>query len=157
MEIFLSTSGANQALTFVLSWYEEIDLKALQSLRSDSKWTSDPELIQSRKDTTSFMGSYVQTQYFIPGPVYSDDEEDEEEEDDHTEEDIDEEIEAETPKTGTSTAADATEEIAADRDVTDLLTRSTCRLQHSRQFPSHGLLLFGVWIWWGNSNEPGAT
>ena len=67
-------AGADQALTFVLSWYEAIDLNALKSLRSDSKWTSDPTLIQCRKEAASFMASYAQTQNLIPGPVYSDDE-----------------------------------------------------------------------------------
>ena len=80
----LARAGVDQALTFVLSWYESIDLRALQSLRSDSKWTSDPTLIQSRKEAAAFMANYAQTQYFIPGPVYSDGED--EEDDDEAEE-----------------------------------------------------------------------
>ena len=38
-------AGADEALTYVLSWYEGIDLDVLQTLRSNSKWTTDPELI----------------------------------------------------------------------------------------------------------------
>ena len=92
VEISSARAGADQALTFVLSWYESIDLRALQSLRSDSKWTSDPTLIQSRKEAASFMATYAQTQSLTPGPVYSDDEEDdvEEDEDDDEEEEADE-------------------------------------------------------------------
>ena len=106
-------AGADQALTFVLSWYETIDLNALKSLRSDSKWTSDPTLIQSRKEAASFMSSYAQTQTFIPGPVYSDDEDDDDEEDDE-EEEADEETEVETPDTATAAAADTAKSAAAD-------------------------------------------
>ena len=32
-------AGADQALTFVLSWYEDIDLNILRSLRAHSQWT----------------------------------------------------------------------------------------------------------------------
>ena len=74
----------------MLSWYESIELNALRSLCSDLKWTSDPQLIQSRGDAASFMASYTQTKSLIPGPVYSDDEEDdvEEDEDDDEEEEL---------------------------------------------------------------------
>ena len=64
-------AGADQALTFVLSWYESIDLEALKSLRSDSKWTSDPTLVQSREKAASFMATYAQTRNFIAGPIFT--------------------------------------------------------------------------------------
>ena len=35
-------AGADEALTFVLSWYEEINLDDLKAMRSDSKWMTDP-------------------------------------------------------------------------------------------------------------------
>ena len=54
-------AGADQALTFVLSWYESINLNVVRSLRQGSKWTSDPTLIESRKDAAKFMASYAPT------------------------------------------------------------------------------------------------
>ena len=41
--------GADEALMYVLSWYEGIDLDMLKTLRDGSKWTTDPELIRDRK------------------------------------------------------------------------------------------------------------
>ena len=38
-------AGADEALTFVLSWYEGINLDVLQTMRVDSKWMTDPELV----------------------------------------------------------------------------------------------------------------
>ena len=42
--------GADEALMYVLSWYEGIDLNVLKTLRDGSKWTSDPELIRCRQE-----------------------------------------------------------------------------------------------------------
>ena len=42
--------GADEALIFVLSWYENIDLNILQSTRAGSKWTTDPEHIRRRQE-----------------------------------------------------------------------------------------------------------
>jgi hypothetical protein len=36
---------ADEALSFVLSWYEGIDLDVLKTMRIGSKWTLEPELI----------------------------------------------------------------------------------------------------------------
>jgi hypothetical protein len=44
-------AGADEALSFVLSWYEGIDLDILKTMRIGSKWTSEPELIQKRQET----------------------------------------------------------------------------------------------------------
>ena len=104
-------AGADQALTFVLSWYEEIDLNVLQSLRSDSKWTSDSALIQRRKDAAFSMASYAETLNFIAGPVYSDGE-DEEDDDEATE--SDEETETEAQPTANVEATGTIEQAATD-------------------------------------------
>ena len=40
--------GVNEALMYVLSWYEGINLDALKTLRDGSKWTTDPDLIRRR-------------------------------------------------------------------------------------------------------------
>jgi hypothetical protein len=39
--------GANEALTYFLSWYEKADLETLRSVREGSMWTTDPELIRA--------------------------------------------------------------------------------------------------------------
>jgi hypothetical protein len=38
--------GADEALTYFLSWYEKVDLETLRSVREGSAWTTDPEFIQ---------------------------------------------------------------------------------------------------------------
>jgi hypothetical protein len=40
--------GANEALTYFLSWYEKVDLETLHSVREGSAWTTDPEFIRHR-------------------------------------------------------------------------------------------------------------
>jgi hypothetical protein len=40
--------GADEALTYFLSWYEKTDLETLRSVHEGSAWTTDPELIQHR-------------------------------------------------------------------------------------------------------------
>jgi hypothetical protein len=40
--------GANEALTYFLSWYEKVDLETLCSIHEGSTWTTDPEFIQRR-------------------------------------------------------------------------------------------------------------
>ena len=109
-------AGADQALTFVLSWYESINLDAVRSLRQGSKWTSDPTLIASRKEAASFMASYAPTRHFLPGPAYSEDEEDDEddEEGEDEEDDVDEEIEVEAPDTATAGATETAATGATD-------------------------------------------
>ncbi|XP_010229594.1 MAP7 domain-containing protein 1-like [Brachypodium distachyon] len=42
--------GANEALSFVLSWYDGINLDVLQSMRADSRYLMDPELVAKRKE-----------------------------------------------------------------------------------------------------------
>ena len=108
-------AGADQAMSFVLSWYEAIDLDILKSLRSNSKWTSDPTLVQSRKEAAYLMASYAPTQTFIPGPTYSDGEDDDEEDDE--EEETDEETEAEAPDTTTAAATDTAKSAEADTSL----------------------------------------
>jgi hypothetical protein len=39
--------GADEALTYFLSWYEKADLETLRSVREGSMWTTDPELIRA--------------------------------------------------------------------------------------------------------------
>ena len=86
--------GADKALIYVLSWYEGINLDALQAMRADSKWTTDPVLVQRRRDRAYSFIRHAPLHDFVAGPEYSDDEEEEWSDD---EEEIDEEINADTP------------------------------------------------------------
>jgi hypothetical protein len=40
--------GADEALTYFLSWYEKVDLEAPRIVREGSIWTTDPEHIRRR-------------------------------------------------------------------------------------------------------------
>jgi len=61
-------AGADEALSFVLSWYEGINLECLQSMRTGSKWTTNPELIQERQRRAYSIAQYTSTHIFIPDP-----------------------------------------------------------------------------------------
>ena len=80
-------AGADQALSFILSWYEGIDLQKVRVQRENSAWTTDPAKIQLRQDAAHYFASYSQPHQYVEGEVYSDDEdyaddlEDEEEDD----------------------------------------------------------------------------
>ena len=50
-------AGADQALHFVLSWYETIKLEKVQALREGSAWTSDPARVVERLGATDFMAN----------------------------------------------------------------------------------------------------
>ena len=95
--------GADEALTFILSWYEGINLDVLQTLRSGSKWTTDPELIQRRQERAYSFIRYAQIHNFIEGPEDSDDDEEDDEE-------VDEEVQNDTAP---SIAADIAATMAA--------------------------------------------
>jgi len=94
--------GADEALSFVLSWYEGIKLEALQTMRTGSKWTTDPDLIKRRQDTSYSFIPYANVYTFVEGP---DDGEENEEED---EEEVDADIEIDTaPYTDPSSSGPA--------------------------------------------------
>jgi superfamily I DNA/RNA helicase len=80
-------AGADEALAFVLSWYEGIKLETLQSMRTGSKWTTDPELIQQLKERAHSFVQYADIHNFIadlnePADEGEDDEDEENAEDD---------------------------------------------------------------------------
>ena len=41
-------AGAEEALMWVLSWFEDLDLEKLAALREGSPWIDDPELVKKR-------------------------------------------------------------------------------------------------------------
>jgi hypothetical protein len=42
--------GADEALTYFMSWNEKVDLNTLRSVCEGSMWTTDPELIRQRQE-----------------------------------------------------------------------------------------------------------
>ena len=115
--------GADEALTYVLSWYEGIDLDTLRTLRDGSKWTTDLDLIRRRQDVAHSLIQYAPVHSFVPGERVPQAEEIEEagEEEEEDEDDVDEEIQADSPPgTATGTAsAPATEATTKEPASTD--------------------------------------
>lgn len=77
--------GADEALSFALSWYDGINLDVLQTMRADSRYLSDPELVAKRRERAYSFIPYADVHKFVEGPPSDADteatEEDEEAED----------------------------------------------------------------------------
>ena len=98
-----------------MSWDEGINLDALQTMRADSKWTTDPKLVQRCWDRAYSFIRYATIHDFVAGPEYSDNEEKEWSDD---EEEVDEEIDADTPpEKAVGTPAGTMTETAAEARV----------------------------------------
>jgi predicted membrane-bound mannosyltransferase len=101
-------AGADAALRTVCSWYEDLDLDALHSLRGDAPTDTDPALTAKRRDRAYRIAEFAPTQIFIPPPPgirdeISDDEEEniEDEEDEETAEGEAPPERGEAPEAGT--------------------------------------------------------
>ena len=108
--------GADEALMYVLSWYEGINLDMLKTVRDGSKWTTDPELIRRHQELAHSLIQYAPVHSFVAGERVPQAEEiaDVDEGEDEDEEPVDEEIEADTPpETATGAAAESTAEEAS--------------------------------------------
>jgi hypothetical protein len=57
--------GADEALTYFLSWYEKVDLETLRSVHEGSVWTTDPEFVRRRKELAHSYVDYTDTEAFI--------------------------------------------------------------------------------------------
>jgi hypothetical protein len=57
--------GADEALTYFLSWYEKADLETLRSVREGSVWTTDPEYIRHRQELAHSYVDYADTEAFV--------------------------------------------------------------------------------------------
>jgi hypothetical protein len=57
--------GADEALTYFLSWYEKADLETLRSMPEGSAWTTDPELIRRRQELAHSYMDYANTEVFV--------------------------------------------------------------------------------------------
>jgi hypothetical protein len=77
-------AGADTALRFSFSWYDDLDLDALHGMRGDAPTDKIPEKTAARRDRAYLIASYASTSTFIPPPAdlaeeFTDDEEEEEE------------------------------------------------------------------------------
>jgi hypothetical protein len=57
--------GADEALTYFLSWYEKVDLETLRTVREGSIWTMDPEHIRRRQELAHSYVDYADTESFV--------------------------------------------------------------------------------------------
>ena len=76
-------AGADAALRVACSWYDDLDLDALHSMRADAPTNTDPAKTAKRRDRAYRIAQFTSTSTFIPPPADTADEisEDEEEED----------------------------------------------------------------------------
>ena len=59
--------GADEALMYVLSWYEGINLDMLKTLCDGSKWITDPELVRRRQELAQSLIQYAPVHSFVAG------------------------------------------------------------------------------------------
>jgi hypothetical protein len=57
--------GADEALTYFLSWYKKADLETLRTVREGSIWTTDPEHIRRRRELAHSYVDYADTDAFV--------------------------------------------------------------------------------------------
>jgi hypothetical protein len=99
--------GADEALTYFLSWYEKVDLETLCSVREGSMWTTDPELIQRRQELAHSYVDFADTEAFVRDirePEKKDDDEDAEGSDSSQDEEEAEDADTEAPEQGSTPA-----------------------------------------------------
>ncbi|KAM0883495.1 hypothetical protein ACQ4PT_031599 [Festuca glaucescens] len=121
-------AGADMALQFILSWYEEIDFNSISTLRVGSHILEDPAIKLKCQAKAYELASYAPVHNFIPDP--EDDKEDEAKEGaegaeegsegstEDSDEEVDEELEAEAPPSKkTKTIEPTSEEPASSSNV----------------------------------------
>jgi hypothetical protein len=57
--------GADEALTYLLSWYEKADLETLRTVREGSIWTTDLDHIRRRQELAHSYVDYADTKAFV--------------------------------------------------------------------------------------------
>ena len=72
--------GADEAMTFVMSWYEDVKLESLQTVRANGQYVTDPELIKKRQERAYSFVPYGNIHEFRDNP-YAAESEDEDEAD----------------------------------------------------------------------------
>lgn len=65
-------AGADWALSFVLSLYEEINIDTVRALRTSSPWLNDPKFIKRWQAAADYFADYAVTKYLFAGRVYDD-------------------------------------------------------------------------------------
>jgi hypothetical protein len=72
--------GADEALTYFLSWYEKANLETLRTVREGSIWTTDPDHIRRRQELAHSYVDYADTKAFVRDIRDSSQDEEEDEE-----------------------------------------------------------------------------
>jgi hypothetical protein len=57
--------GADEALTYFLSWYKKADLETLRTVREGSIWTTDPDHIRYQRELAHSYVDYADTDAFV--------------------------------------------------------------------------------------------
>jgi hypothetical protein len=57
--------GADEALSYILSWYEKANLETLRTVREGSIWTTDLEHIRRRQELAHSYVDYADTDAFV--------------------------------------------------------------------------------------------
>jgi hypothetical protein len=57
--------GADEAITYFMSWHEKVDLETLRSVCEGSAWTTDPDFIWCRKELAHSYVDYADTEAFV--------------------------------------------------------------------------------------------
>jgi hypothetical protein len=99
--------GADEALTYFLSWYEKVDLETLRSVHKGSAWTIDPEFIRCHQELAYSYVDYADTEAFVRDihePEKKDDAEDAEGSDSSQDEEEAEDADTEAPEQGPAPA-----------------------------------------------------
>jgi hypothetical protein len=99
--------GADEALTYFLSWYEKADLETLRTVHKGSIWTTDPEHIRCRQELAHSYVDYANTEAFVRDihePEKEADAEDTEGLDSSQDEEETEDTNAEAPEQGSAPA-----------------------------------------------------
>ena len=60
--------GADEALAWVLSWYEAIDLATIKGVREGSRWVEDPEWVKKRQELAYSLIQYADINNFCEDP-----------------------------------------------------------------------------------------
>jgi hypothetical protein len=99
--------GADEALTYFLSWYEKVDLEILRSVREGSAWTTDLEFIRRRQELAHSYVDYADTKVFVRDirqPEKEDNAKDAEGLDSSQDEEEAEDADTEAPEQGSASA-----------------------------------------------------
>jgi hypothetical protein len=99
--------GADEALTYFLSWYEKVDLETLRSVCEGSAWTTDPEFIRHPQELAHSYVDYANTEVFVQDirqPEKKDDAKDAEGSDSSQDEEEAKDADTEAPEQGSAPA-----------------------------------------------------